>query len=244
MKRILLALAVLSASTLAQNAQQPTPPPYCKPCLFYGGDFDAAGPSPNVLSNQDAILNGQATVYVPFAVPPNQTWTIGGLFSNNMLTRADLAPPQIQWSISTGVSQGNPGTVIASGTAKATLIATGRTWNGMNEYTALGHLSANQMVTLTPGHYWMSAVPVCTYNLGTDPPCSGANYYISDVEDVPPPHAKGFESTDESYFYVPGVQQYYFVETGGPDGLCSQQGGGGGCDKFSAGLLGTATPDN
>ena len=40
MKRILLALAVLSASTLAQDSQQPTPPPYCKPCLFYGGDWN------------------------------------------------------------------------------------------------------------------------------------------------------------------------------------------------------------
>jgi hypothetical protein len=57
---------------------------------------------------------------------------------------------------------------------------------------------------------------------------------------VPAPEAKGFESTDESYFYVPGVELYNFVETGGPGGLCNQIGGGGGCDKFSAGLLGTA----
>ncbi len=222
------------------KASAGAPPPYCEPCLFYGGDFDVNGPTPNALANQDAIENGQATVYVPFAVPPNQTWTVTGLFSNNMLTRANLAPPQIEWSISTGISQGNAGTVIASGVAKASLTATGRSWNGMSEYTALGLLNADELVTLTPGHYWMTAVPVCTYNEAPKFLCGGALYYMSDVEDVPPQQAKGFESTDESYFYVPGVAPYYFVETGGPSGLCSQEGGGGGCDKFSAGLIGRA----
>jgi hypothetical protein len=162
-----------------------------------------------------------------------------GLFSNNMSTVDHIYPPQIQWSISTGISQGNPGTLIASGTIDATFTATGRSWNGMNEHTALGHLTEDTVVTLTSGHYWMTAVPVCT-SAGIDQ-CQGARYYLSDVEDVPAPQAKGFESTDESYFYSPaGGQSSYYVETGGPDGLCSQPGNGGGCDKFSAGLLGQA----
>ncbi|GEM_PF-6197854 len=106
----------------------------------------------------------------------------------------------------------------------------------MNEYTVLGRLSAGQVFMLAPGHYWMTAVPVCVQN--TADSCQGVTFLMSDVEDVPPPHAKGFESTDESYWYVPGVEN--FVETGGPNGLCDQQGGGGGCDKFSVGLLGRA----
>jgi hypothetical protein len=241
MKRILLVLAALSPA-LAQNPQQPTPPPYCKPCLFYGGDFDANGPYPNVLFNQDT-LEYSSTMYVPFSVPPNQTWTVAGLFSNNIVEVAALAPPQIEWSISTRVSQGNAGTVIASGTAKATLTPTGRSWNGMNEYTALGRLNADQLVTLTSGHYWMTAVPICTVD---DPPkftCADARFYITDVEDVPAPRSKGFESTDESYWYAPW-DGWVYSETGGPNGLCSIPGNGDGCDKFSAGLLGTATLDN
>jgi hypothetical protein len=85
----------------------PSPPPYCKPCLFYGGDFDPSGPSPNALENQDA-QTGYAALYVAFAVPANQTWTVAGVFSNNLAfaSAAKLAPPQIEWSISTGVSQG------------------------------------------------------------------------------------------------------------------------------------------
>jgi hypothetical protein len=230
-------LLLAFALTAIGQEKKPTQPSYCNPCLFYGGDFDANGPSPNALNNED-IITLQATVYVPFAIPPNQTWTVTGLFSNNMLRVPALAPPEIQWSISQGISQGNAGTVIASGTAKATLTPTGRSWNGMNEYTALGRLNSDELITLTPGHYWMTAVPVCTDDSPPKFQCSGAQFFLSDVEDVPPPQAKGFESTDESYLYVPG--SYYFVETGGSSGLCGQEGGGGGCDKFSAGLLGTA----
>jgi hypothetical protein len=69
MKTILVvfAFALLSLSALAQKAQEPTPPSYCKPCLFYGGDFDIDGPSPNALTNQDALTCCNATVYVPFS---------------------------------------------------------------------------------------------------------------------------------------------------------------------------------
>jgi hypothetical protein len=223
----------------AAGVHQPAPPPYCKPCLFYGGDFDPDGPSPNALLNQDTKDFSPSTMYVPFAVPPNQTWTVAGLFSNNLLTVAVLAPPEIEWSISQGVSQGDGGTLIASGTAQATLTPTGRSWNGMNEYTVLGRLKPDQLVTLPPGHYWMTAVPICTYYSPPKFQCDGAGYYITDVEDVPPPQAKGFESTDESYWYAPWGGDV-FSETGGPDGICGKEGGGGGCDKFSAGLLGTA----
>lgn len=222
-------LSRLNAGTVA------APPPYCKPCLFYGGDFDPSGPSPNALQNQDA-QTGYAALYVAFGVPPNQTWTVAGFFSNNFAfaSVAKLGPPEIEWSISTGVSQGNAGTVIASGTTKASLTPTGRSWNNMNEYTVLGRLSANQVFTLTSGHYWMTAVPVCNF-AGV---CGGQHYFLSDVEDALPPHTKGFESTDVHYFNWPSGG-YDFVETGGPNGFCNQQGGGGGCDKFSVGLLGT-----
>ena len=234
---VAFAFALLSLSALAQNGQEPTPPSYCKPCLFYGGDFDPNGPFPNALLNQDTTEQA-ATIYVPFAVPPNQTWTVAGFFSNNMSGGVpSLYPPQIEWSISTGISQGDGGTVIASGIAYAKLTPTGRSWNGLNEYTALGRLSADELVTLTPGHYWMTAVPVCFEDEDR------SSFVISDVEDVPAPHAVGFESTDESYWYAPW-DGWVYSETGGTNGLCSIAGNGGGCDKFSAGLIGTATLNN
>jgi hypothetical protein len=224
-----LLLLAFTLNALGQE-KKPTPPSYCNPCLFYGRDFDPNGPYPNSLINQDTDTRA-ATLYVPFAIPPGQTWTVSGFISNNLVQgTASLSPPQIEWSISTGISQGNGGTLIASGTAKATLTPTGRSLNGMNEYTALGRLNTDQLFALTSGHYWMTAVPVCLSE------CDVV-FYMTDVEDVPPPEAKGFESTDESYWYAPW-DGWVYSEAGGPNGVCAGVNGGG-CDKFSAGLLGT-----
>jgi hypothetical protein len=239
MKRILLVLAVLSASTLAQNAQQPTPPPYCKPCLFYGGDGDFSNPNTSWLANED-VLTGllQSTVYVPFYVPTGQVWTIIGLFSNDTAGEDYILPPRIEWSISSGVSAGNSGNVIASGSANATLTPTGRSIRGALEYTALGHLTPETTVTLTAGVYWMTAVPVCTSDVHA---ClsENANFGISSVEDVPPPNSKGFEPNDLSYISVPS-EGVSFMPTAGLGGDCPA----GHCDRFSAGLLGYARPSN
>jgi hypothetical protein len=237
MKRILLALAVLSASALAQNAQQPTPPPYCQPCLFYGGDFDPTGANPNALGNSDTLFQ-QATTYVPFYVPTGQVWTIRGMFSNVASDVQYISPKEIQWSISRGVSAGNPGTLLGSGTASATWALTGRSWGGFQEYTALGRIAAEDAVTLTPGVYWMTAVPVCT---NTDPKsiCGIAAYSVTDVEDDPAPHRKGFEPNDDSY-YTSEAAGLYFAPTWGTSGVCN----GFGCDRFSVGLLGYAKPTN
>jgi len=234
-------LSLLSLCALAQSGDadsrtsaRPTPPPYCKPCLFYGGDFDPNNTNSNVLGNSDS-KDFKATTYVPFYVPPGQTWTVGGIFSNNMSTISFLDPPEIRWSISSGVSAGNAGTVIASGTSSATWTPTGRTWqNGyFTEYTALAHLQAQQFVTLTSGIYWLAAVPMCTNS-----DCGLADFYLSDVEDVPAPNHKGVQPNDDSYF-VWGGGGYFFSSAWGPTGPCQS-----GCDKFSFGLLGRAQASN
>jgi hypothetical protein len=227
----LLTLPAFAQSNEVREGTAPTPPAYCNPCLFYGGDFDANNPDSNVLGNSFTI-DFKATTYVPFYVPPGQTWTIGGLFSNNMSNVSLLDPPEIKWAISSGISAGNPGTEIASGRSTATLTPTGRTWqNGyFTEYTVLAHLKPEQFVTLTTGVYWIAAVPVCT-----DSDCGNADFYLSDVEDVPAPNHKGVQPNDDSYYVWDGAG-YFFAETGGPSGIC-----GGGCDKFSFGILGHAT---
>jgi hypothetical protein len=237
MKTILVVFGfvLLSVSALAQDAQEPTPPSYCKPCLFYGGDFDPNNQNADSLGNADT-LHGQLTTYVPFFVPEEQVWTVKGLFSNNLSDLSFVDPEQMEWSISTGVSAGNPGTVIASGTIHATFMPTGRSFQAFTEYTLLGRLTPETAVTLTSGVYWMTAVPLCTRQTGY---CEGAVYQLSDVEDVPAPNHKGIQPNDDSYYSFPNGQ-LYFVQAWGSSGAC----GGVGCDKFSAGLLGTATPDN
>ena len=177
----------------------------------------------------------KATTYVPFYVPPGLTWTINGLFSNNMGTVSFLDPPKIRWTISSGITLGNPGTVIAAGANPATWNPTGRTWqNGYyTEYTALAHLRLDQSVTLSTGVYWMTAVPECT-----NADCGEIRFFLSDVEDVPAPNHKGIQPNDDSY-YVWSAGSYFFTPAWGANGPCQ-----GGCDKFSAGLLGFAKPAN
>ena len=36
---LMLLTILLQTSVLAQGPKSPNPPGYCKPCLFYGGDF-------------------------------------------------------------------------------------------------------------------------------------------------------------------------------------------------------------
>lgn len=232
MKMILALLALLSIPAFAQSVRG-TPPDYCKPCLFYGGDFDPNGPNPQSVTNMDGLVI-QATTYVPFYIPVGQ-WTITGLFSNNLATENYINPAKIQWSISSGISAGNPGTLIASGTAFATWKPTGRRWRGQEEFTALGHLTPQQAVTLTgPAVYWMSAVPMCT---GNESLCSHAEYGVTDVEDIPAPNHKGIQPSNDAFFTE---SPDYYVPTWEPQGPC----GGNGCNKFSAGLLGYAKPSN
>lgn len=233
---------LLCALAAVGQSQTPTPPPYCKPCLFYGGDFDASNLAANALANGVMYKNGKAAVFVPFYVPPGQTWTITGLFSNNMATMSFLKPAEIQWSISTGISTGNGGTAIAKGTIPATWTPTGRSWYIFTEYTALGYLTPSTTVTLTqPGVYWMTAAPVCT-----DASCGFANSNLSDVEDVPAPNRKGTQPADDSFLLIP-FDGFFFAPASDPTGFCNGGGNGGnssGCDKFSAGLLGYAKPSN
>jgi hypothetical protein len=210
-----------------------TAPPYCHPCLFYGGDFDAANPLSGSIGNMDTLEIQNQETEVPFRIRSGQTWTVIALFSNNFATVPHLYPPQIEWSIREGITAGRGGKLIASGTVAASLTPTGRSFEGEDEYTALGYLSPNTIVTLGPGIYWMTAVPVCNVDLVDT--CQGALFSISSVEDVPPPNHVGYEPNDHSYIYWLDGRDY-FAPLAGQGGLCTT-----GCDRFSAGLLGFST---
>ena len=83
----------------------------------------------------------------------------------------------------------------------------------------------------------MTATPECT-----DSSCGFAHFYLSDVEDVPAPNHKGTQPNDDSFFLAPD-DGWFFAPTWGATGACGGANGGG-CDKFSAGLLGYAKPSN
>lgn len=224
-----------ASSSGPSTSSVPTPPPYCHPCLFYGGDFDSKNPNSNALQNEltTSVVSGDA-VFVPFVVPLGKTWTIFALFSNNLSYTDVIDPKQALWSISKDMSQGSEGTVVADGAAPATYKPTGRGGFGMREFTLLATI--DPPVTLTPGEYWMKAEPECT-NAG-DRACAAAAYYLSDVEDMPRQEAIGREPIDQSY-YDSGIFGYFFWPTWGSSGACQ----GVGCDRFSVGAIGIEAPE-
>jgi hypothetical protein len=233
-------LALLSALSAVAQTQGPSVlrlqadvpvPPYCSPCLFYSGDFDPNGPKDNTLDNGITPANdvGAATIYIPFVIPAGQAWTVEGLFINEMVTDAVLDPPAALWSISSGISAGQAGTVVASGRGAATLTPTGRDWSGLTEYTVQVQVREFQ---LQPGKYWLSVLPLCT-NVD-NPACVLTQYEASDVEDQPPMNSKGISPLGES-FYTNARGADYYRPTSGSGGVCNV-----GCDRFSAGAIGVA----
>ncbi len=207
----------------------PPQPSYCNPCLFYGGDFDSSNRNENGLANENTLLVSDTTMFVPFRVPGGWVWKVSGLFTNNLADGYDgIDPAQATWSISAGVSEGNAGTVIASGTASATFQSTGRSGFGYNEYTVLVHLT--QSVNLQAGQYWLSVVPQCT-DSGNDS-CDDAQYFVTNTPGTN--HYGIHEPVNESYF-----NSAYFGYTYA--NACEVTDIG--CEEFSVGVLGKSFVD-
>jgi hypothetical protein len=140
-------LALTLSVTFGLNATAQEPPG----SLWYNGDFNGV----NGLANERNTIVSQAAVYDDFIVPAGETWPVAGVFSvnleNTIVTAAD-------WEIRSGVSEGNAGTLVASGTTDSpTVYVTGRCGFGFCEYV-VEVTSLN--VTLAPGHYWLNVTPV------------------------------------------------------------------------------------
>lgn len=124
---------------------------------FYSGDFDPSNPDSNALANEtNALVSGSptgASTYQSFVVPTGG-WTVTRLFSNNLI---DFGATSAYWEIRSGVSAGDGGTLLHSGTDLApTISATGRTALGYDEATvSVSGLS----IFLAPGAYWMTVTP-------------------------------------------------------------------------------------
>lgn len=215
-----------------------------KHCLFYGGDFinNPLGPPTlaNGLANETTTFvigspYGAAT-WVPFTVPVGQTWQVTGLFTNNfssfgVLDQYPNTPTSAAlWSINEGLGAGNPGTMIAAGTAGATITPTGRSSFDLNEYTV--QVEGLNFV-LTSGTYWLSVVPLCT-NI-SDPFCAEV-FFLSDSEyiNTAPANAFGPAEPVDSAFFDSSFFGLSFDPANGSVGACA----GFGCDAFSAGVLG------
>jgi len=140
--------------------QRPAPPSYCKPCLFYAGDFDSSASDANGLANEvDVTISTGATVYTPFVVPKGKVWTVTGLFTNNFLSATTIDPKISPYEIRKDIPKagGNGGKLVCHGRGSATLIDTHNMF--LIVATIVSHIKGCR---LPAGKYWMSVVPYCT----------------------------------------------------------------------------------
>jgi hypothetical protein len=216
-----------------------TPPSYCKPCLFYGGDLDPNNPAADTFANENIIPGGSAQIsqiYSPFRVPKGQIWKVTGLFINSIAYPTALDPVTTPWEIRKGipVAGGNGGTLVAHGSANGTMAATGRNIGGTPEYTILVKLK--KPVVLKAGLYWENVTPQCTDPNNSECTSQGFTGFLeSDMETKGGFNGYGHaEPWDDSFWNAPDFgltwQNVYQVHL--------QRGMPGG-DAFSAGVIGT-----
>lgn len=216
MKRcVLLSLfAVLFLAPLA-NAQCPSG------CLFYGGDFDINHINANGLANEtDGSFPGDPygiATYQNFIADNN--WNVTGLFTNNLST---LSPASGYWEIRSGISEGNGGTLIASGTGSGSNFshtATGRSGFGYNEYT---DLVSGLNVNLVPGMYWLAVVP-------NDPNNMSGRSFNSNTFGL---NSVGNQISDQQFLNCPNCNINF-----------TNADNAGVYPTFSSGVLGTVVPE-
>ena len=153
----------VSTPTLAQGpaantwaSQVPVTAPIKQPTgdiLWYNGDFNDV----NWLANEDNTSLGEgefASVYDDFNVPSGG-WTLTSVFSDNF---DNTNVTGATWEIRQGISEGNGGTLIASGMTMAPVVTL---------IECVGFEFCEYMieviglnVSLAEGHYWLNVTPI------------------------------------------------------------------------------------
>ncbi len=132
----------------------PTPTATPASALWYNGDFDGV----TALGNEQNTSLGPgeySRIYDDFNVIESDGWDVDSVFSNDL---ADTVITGATFEIRSGVTIGNPGTLIAGGvTATPIVTPTGRSGFGLTEFqveiTGLN-------IHLAPGAYWLYVTPI------------------------------------------------------------------------------------
>jgi hypothetical protein len=197
----------------------PTPTPTPTPpgnALWYNGDFDGN----NGLANQENVVGSglYSRIYDDFNVTDANGWDVTELFSDNL---SNTTITGATWEIRQGVSEGNGGTLIASGMTVTPIVTpTGRSGFGFTEFMVLvPGLSVHLPTSANP--YWLNVAPIgSATGQAFDSTTSGANCVGTPCGN----DANAF--WDSSFFGVT---------------FTSTLNGCDGCADFSMGINGTVT---
>ena len=185
--------------------------------LWYNGDLASGGGG---TVNEQSTSIGVAFVYDDFTVTDPAGWIVDSVWSNDAMKVTGIS--QAFWSIRSGMSVGNGGSVVSSGIGSASQTPTGRVNPSLGFYEYTVQLSGLN-IYLPPGTYWLSVAPL----VGTD---SGGVHdsYISATTGAnaigTPPGNDGnslFYDPSLGYNYRSGFLGDYSMGVGGsavPDG--------------------------
>jgi hypothetical protein len=158
------------------HATKPQAPASCDPCLFYGGDLNPTDPNADGFSDENTLLIlGGSQTYGAITIPAGANASVTGILYQVLATAA-FDPFTATYDIRQGISEGNGGTDVSTGSASVAVAATGRTAFGLYEYTVTATFSS---VTLVPGEYWFNLEPQCLNTL--DGSCSVFRQYASNT---------------------------------------------------------------
>jgi len=118
--------------------------------LWYNGDLNSV----NGLANERNTIVSQAAVYDDFIA--TGAWNISAVFSDNLANTTIIGA---DWEIRTGVSEGNPGTLIASGTTNSPLVSlTGRSAFNYLEYQV--EVTGLNVNLIAGTRYFLNVTPI------------------------------------------------------------------------------------
>jgi len=202
----------------------PAPPTYCKPCLFYAGDFDSNASDANGLANEvDVIISSGAAVYAPFIINENKPWTVTGLFTDNFASLSTLDPATSPYEIRHYIPAGggSGGKLVCHGVSASTNTDTGLNDFGYEVYATKVKVTN---CTLPGSHkYWESVIPYCT---GSE--CSNYRAFEANDDGAMAHRVGALEPANQSFF-----NSVFFGATWQPS---SQQQSS---SRFSDGVIGT-----
>ncbi|MEI7987068.1 MAG: PEP-CTERM sorting domain-containing protein [Armatimonadota bacterium] len=118
------------------------------PVIYYGGDMNGVDGLASQISTAGGFTDSQT--YDNFTL--TSAMTIDGVFGRFLDTSTSFAQ-QITWEIRSGMSSGNGGTLLFSGTTAATNSFTGFSAFSINEREYSSNVSA---FNLAAGNYWLS----------------------------------------------------------------------------------------
>lgn len=225
-----------SAVGNGHNVNNNTKPSYCKPCLFYGGDWDPNASNWSAYGNaNNTVISDVYTNWVAFKVPKTGWKSVTGLFTNNLAFDANavIDPVTTPWFIAKGITEGVCGKNVKTGKAKATWKQTGRNYSGVYyEFYDLVKFT-KKPVTLKPGTYWIGVSPQCTNS--SDSACTS---YSSGY----PAYFYNTDSTSQTNKFGP-AQPVGMGFINGEGYTCNNDCdfgyGAASCDYLSGGVLGT-----